>query len=429
MNHFNRYNIRNKGKKFKSVSKVLVAALVIIIIVIAGILGGYYYQETISAAHKPILIGLETPLSGTYAPVGQLTVDGATLAVNYINSHGGVLGHPLKLVIEDEGTTTSSAISAAEILIEQDHVHYMIGPFWSGDVEAVLPLAYSHKVVEMLTVSSVNALLAPPMNQYLFRTTLPDSGWAYAIIQWLKLIGAKNAAFLAEDYLYTHEVANYTITLAKQNGINIEWVSYYPGTATDYSSAIAKLASLKPDAVVVIMESTNGIDFQKQYSANPITRKIPILYFDTILNIPANAESVDAAVPNGMQYVFIGETATYTNLSAQLANELQSTYGVSFSNYAADTYDGVMVLAQAIERAGTYTNTTKVAEALMQTNYLGPGGHIVFEPDHEPVVGIGYLTGVIYQVRIINGSIYYEIIWTPNVANASAINPATGQPY
>jgi len=426
MDHFNIYN---KGKKFKSVSKVLVAVLVIIIIVIAGTLGGYYYYQTTSAAHKPILIGVETPLSGTFAPDGQLVLDGVELAVNYINSHGGVLGHPLKIVVEDEGSTTSSAVSAAEILVEQYHVQYMIGPFFSGDVEAVLPLTYSHKVVEILTVSSLDALMVPPMNQYLFRTTLPDLGYAYVAVQWLKLIGAKNAVFLAEDYVYAHEVANETIALAKQNGINITWVSFYPASATDYSSAIAKLMSLKPDAVIVIMEGTNGIDFQKQYSANPVTDKIPILDLESLLDDPSQAASVDASVPNGMQYVFLGEMSTLTSQSAQFGEELQSAYGIPFNHYAADAYDGVMVLAQAIIRAGTYTNTTKVAEAMMQTNYVGPGGHIVFEPNHNPVVGPGYLTGTIYQTIVKNGNIYYEIVWPPNVANATAINPATGQPY
>jgi len=268
--------------------------------------------------------------------------------------------------------------------------------------------------------------MVPPMNQYLFRVCVPDLGGAYMAVQWLKLIGAKNAAILAEDYIYTHEFVNETTALAKQNGINITWVSFYPGTATDYSSAIAKLVSLKPDAVIIIMEGTNGIDFQKQYSANPITRKIPILDMETLLDVQANAETVDAAVPNGMQYVFLGEETTFTNQSAQFGEELEKAYGILFNNYAANSYDGVMVLAQAIIRAGTYTNTTKVAEAMMQTNYLGPGGHIVFEPNHNPVIGIGYMTGVIYQVRIINGSIYYEVVWPPNVANATAINPATG---
>jgi len=99
-----------------------------------------------------------------------------------------------------------------------------------------------------------------------------------------------------------------------------------------------------------------------------------------------------------------------------------------FNHYAADGYDGMMVLAMAINRAGT-TNTTAVANALMQTYYTGPAGIIKFAPDHEPLVGPGYLTGTLYQVRVINNSIYYEIIWPTSVANSTAINPATGKPY
>ncbi|MEM3264727.1 MAG: ABC transporter substrate-binding protein [Conexivisphaerales archaeon] len=415
-----------KQTNSKAVSRMLIAIIVIVIIVIAG--GSYYYYTVTSPSRQPILIGMITPLSGTYAGDGQLTVDGAQLAINQINAQGGLLGHPLKLVTQDEGPSTSTAIAAAQILVVQDKVNFLIGPFFSGDVAGVLPLTYSHKVIEILTVSSLDALMVPPENAYLFRTTLSDIGYAQLAVQWLKQIGAKNAVFLAEDYLYTHEVANDTQMLASKAGINITSISFYPPTASDYTTAINQIASTKPDAVIVVMEGSNGIDFQKQYSANPITSKIPILDLESLLDTPSQAATVDASVPNGMQYVFLGEMSTITNVTASFNQQLQKAFGVQASHYSDDAYDGVMVLANAIKRAGTF-NTTAVANAMMQTNYVGPGGHIVFQANHNPVEGPGYLIGTIYQVNIVNGNIYYETLYPPNVANATAINPATGNPY
>ena len=68
------------------------------------------------------------PLSGSNQAWGVLQVDGAQLAVNQINANGGVLGKQLKLVTQDEGATSATAITAAQILVSQDGVNFIIGP-------------------------------------------------------------------------------------------------------------------------------------------------------------------------------------------------------------------------------------------------------------------------------------------------------------
>lgn len=414
-------------KSLKAISKVMIVISIIVVIAIAGGASYYYYYSTSTKA-SPILIGMITPLSGTNAVDGALTVDGAQLAVNYINSHGGVLGRNLKLITQDEGSSTSTTVSAAQVLVKSDGVKFLIGPFFSGDVAAVLPLTYSNKVIEILTVSSEDSLMAPPLNTYLFRTTLSDYGYAQLAIQWLKIVNASNAVYLAEDYAYAHEVGNDTKVLASQAGINITSLSYYPDTATDYSSAINQIASSKPSAVIVVMEGSNGIDFQKQYSANPVTSKIPILNLESLLDEPSQAAAVDSSVPGGMQYVFLGEMSTITSATNALGQQLSSTYGVAANHFSDDAYQGVIVLANAINQAGTL-NATAVAAALMQTNYTGPGGHLVFQSNHNPTEGPGYYIGTIYQTTVVNGQLHYTYIYPSSIANGTAINPATGNPY
>ena len=93
-----------------------------------------------------------------------------------------------------------------------------------------------------------------------------------------------------------------------------------------------------------------------------------------------------------------------------------------------DGYDGVMILANAVTKAGS-TDSDAVANALTSTDYTGPGGHVVFLGNHNPTVGPGYLTGTIYQITVTGSDIHYNIVWPSNVANATAVNPATGQPY
>jgi ABC-type branched-subunit amino acid transport system substrate-binding protein len=426
-------------------------ALVVAVIVILAIVGGAYYyttsttpamQETTtmqesmttqvppvtSSATQPIKIGLITPLSGIYAPDGIQVQQGAQIAADELNAAGGMMGRQVQIIAQDEGAQTSDTVNAAQILVNQQKVDFMIGPYFSGDVKAVLPITTSNKIVQILTVSSLDALMVPPQNQYLFRVTLPDSGYAVMALAWMNLIHGKTFVYEAEDYGYAHEIGSFLTNQSASAGLTMLSSDYFPDTATDYSSAINKIATLKPDGVVVVMEGTNGIDFQKQYGANPAVNKIPIFHLETLLILPTNAQSIDAAVPNGVNDVFVGPISTITDKTAAFMQSFQQKYGIGASHYAMDGYDGVMILANAVNKAGS-TDPDAVANALTSTDYTGPGGHVVFLGNHNPTVGPGYLTGTIYQITVSGSDIHYNVVWPSNVANATAINPGTGQPY
>jgi len=430
----------------KTGTKKTLAIVVAVIVLVAVVGGAYYYttstapmqqtstmQESVttpvtSAAAQPIKIGLITPLSGIYAPDGMQVQQGAQVAADELNAAGGIMGRQVQIFAQDEGSKTSDTVNAAQILVNQQKVDFMMGPYFSGDVRAVLPITTSAKMVQILTVSSLDALMVPPENQYLFRVTLPDSGYAIMALAWLSMIHAKSFVYEAEDYGYAHEIGGFLTNQSASAGMTMLSADYFPDTATDYSSALNKIATLKPDGVVVVMEGTNGIDFQKQYGANPAVNKIAVFHLETLLILPTNAQSINAAVPNGVNDVFVGPISTITSKTAAFMQTFEQKYGITASHYAMDGYDGVMILANAVIKAGS-TDSDAVANALTSTDYTGPGGHVVFLGNHNPTIGPGYLTGTIYQITVTGSNIHYNIVWPSNVANATAVNPTTGQPY
>lgn len=426
-------------------TKKTLAIAVAVIVILAVIGGAYYYTTTttpmqqtttmqesmttpVTSAAQPIKIGLITPLSGIYAPDGMQVQQGAQVAADELNAAGGIMGQQVQILAQDEGSKTSDTVNAAQILVNQQQVNFMLGPYFSGDVKAVLPITTSGKVVQILTVSSLDALMVQPQNQYLFRVTLPDSGYAVMTLAWLNMIHAKTFVYEAEDYGYAHEIGSFLTNQSASAGVTMLSADYFPDTATDYSSAINKIATLKPDGVVVVMEGTNGIDFQKQYGSNPAVSKIAIFHLETLLILPTNAQSINTAVPNGVNDVFVGPISTITSKTAAFMQTFQQKYGITASHYAMDGYDGVMILANAVNKASS-TNPDAVANALTSTDYTGPGGHVVFLGNHNPTVGPGYLTGTIYQITVMGSDIHYSVVWPSNVANATAVNPATGQAY
>lgn len=380
-------------------------------------------STTSSSSQPPIVIGMVTHQSGSLAPVGVSQINGAQLAVNQINANGGVLGRQLQLVVKDEGASSSDALTSVQTLINVNHANLMICCALSGDAAAAVPTLIQNNIVSVCALCSLNALFVAPTNQLLFGNSLPDSGYASAALAWLQLVGAKNYVFIGEYYSFISETANFVGNASLAAGIKIAASpSYFPPSTTDFTSLINNIAAIHPSAVIDFTVGGEVVSLQQQYAGNPAVSSIPILHMDTLLSISSFANQVQKAVPNGMNNVFIMGPNTFTNTTASYVKSYSSQFNITSSYIDQDTYSAIIILSQAVQRAGTL-NTTAIVNALLQTNYVGPDGHVVMQSNHAPQVGTNYLSGTLYQWQLTGGSLHYDVIWPPVYANTTAIIP------
>src|SRR5476651_537751 len=86
---------------------------------------------------EPIKIGLDNPLTGTYAAVGKNELNGCELAIEQINAKGGIVGRPVQLLVEDSTSgDAGTAVQKARKLIDRDQVNFLL-----GNVNSALALA------------------------------------------------------------------------------------------------------------------------------------------------------------------------------------------------------------------------------------------------------------------------------------------------
>ena len=83
-------------------------------------------------AEGPIKIAILAPLSGPVPTFGVSTRDGAILAIEEWNAKGGVLGRQIEYIVEDSQCTADIAVNAANKVIEQDGVKYIVGEVCSS---------------------------------------------------------------------------------------------------------------------------------------------------------------------------------------------------------------------------------------------------------------------------------------------------------
>ena len=121
-----------------------------------------------ASAQDTIKIGVTEPLTGAFAASGNYVTQGAKIAEDQINAAGGVLGKKIQLVIEDNKSNPTEAVSTAEKLIVRDKVPVMMGAWSSTLTLAVMPKLMEYKV-PMVVETSSSGKITTSGNPYIFR--------------------------------------------------------------------------------------------------------------------------------------------------------------------------------------------------------------------------------------------------------------------
>ena len=134
--------------------------------------------------NSPIAIGAFLSLSGTDASFSGSTKKGLELAIEQINSKGGVKGRRLKLIIKDDQGKPETAAQLVEALADQDNVVAIIGQAASQLSLAAAPIAQK-KQVPMISPSSTNPRVTEA-GDYVFRVCFIDPFQAYVMAKFAR---------------------------------------------------------------------------------------------------------------------------------------------------------------------------------------------------------------------------------------------------
>ena len=149
----------------------------------------------------PIKIGVVTPLSGTYAGIGQQVKWGLDLAAAQINAAGGVAGRKLELLYEDEEANPAVATQKAEKLFQVNKVDFLTGTVNSGSTLAVGQVAERNAKLIATTVSFSDAITGDKCSPNVFRVNARAGMQSAALAEWLAKEKPQASVFyLGPDY-------------------------------------------------------------------------------------------------------------------------------------------------------------------------------------------------------------------------------------
>ena len=338
------------------------------------------------ASQDKIRIGLSSPMTGDISQIGQSGKNAADLAVEEVNSAGGLkVGsetYTVELVVGDDENKPESAANVFQRLINQDKVVGIIGPPTSKCANAGAPITESAKTV-MISSWATNVNVTKDKN-YVFRSCFIDPFQGKVNAAFVSdTLKAKTAAVLydvASDYNKgLAEVFRDEFTAA--GGKVVAFESYQTGDK-EFKSQLTKIKAANPE-VVFFPNYYNEVALQLQ-QAKQLGLDATFLGGDAwdspdLFTLAgkdllegtyfSNHYAVDADVPELQAFL-----KTY-----------QEKYGVVPDATAALTYDAIKILLQAVEKAGS-TDKTAIRDAVAATkDFKGVTGTISFEGSGDPV--------------------------------------------
>lgn len=325
--------------------------------------------------NTPIKIGFTGGLTGRNAALGVDGRDGAILAVEEINSTGGIQGHPIELLIEDDLGTNEGAIAADLALIEAD-VTAVIGHMTSDASVASWPQVKDSGMVFLSP--TVSTPLLAGLDDNFFRLIVVNTYPAASLAQYAheELGLRKIAVFYDEDNLAftgTHR-DGFITPFRGYGGEIIASYQFSSSQSPDFTPMLEEAQAAEADGIFVIASAVDTAFLAQQ--ARLINFNAQIL--------ASNWSFTDDLIQNGGQAVENILTVVShdeNNRSPEYLNFQESfitRFGRTPTFAAGYGYEAVIILAEALEK----TNGSKegLAAALLKTkNFPGVHGTISFD--------------------------------------------------
>lgn len=380
-------------------------------IILTGVIG--LIGMGTSQAADPIKIGVDTPLSGTYAGIGQQVRWGYELAVKEINAKGGIMGRQVELLFEDAEANPTVAVQKAEKLFQVNKVDFLAGTVNSGATLAVGQVAERAKKLAATSVSFADDLTGAKCSPNLFRVNARAGQQSAALAAWLAKEHPKAKVFyLGPDYL----MGRSTVSAFKENAERVGATSlgevFAPLGAKDYSQYFGQIRAAHPQVLYTSVAGNDTVRLFNQMQEFGLLKDLTVLGASgtvTSQNIGAIGKAAEGFTTGVGYSAEIGTPENQTFLKA-----FRAAYKADPDLYGADSYGLIYAYKAAVEKAKS-TDTDKVRDALRGLTWMTPQGEkTIRSGDHQAMQ-------TMYVVQVTGGK--FKII--NNVKGEDAIGADT----
>jgi branched-subunit amino acid ABC-type transport system permease component/ABC-type branched-subunit amino acid transport system substrate-binding protein len=364
-----------------------------------------------NSAGGAVRVGVVTSLTGAEAKFGQAQRYGYQMALEEINSAGGVLGRPIELLYQDDTSKDEVAMTAVDKLTEDPEIAAIIGAYKSSATFPASAVANRYRV-PMLVPSAITDEITRQGYEWIFRVCASASDYGRAMVEFLtRAAKAGTLAVVYENTQFGSSVARAALEQAPRAGIQIVAFEAYDPGGTDFTPLLTRVKSAAPEAVLFVSYLADATLLMRQAKEIDLNPKA------------FTAGGAGFSLPDFLKGA--GETAEYTisvtqwtpdakwTGSREWSEAFRARFNYEPSYHSVQSYVSLKILVAAISRAGS-TDRTAIRDALRETRMDSIFGPISFDQtgqnDHPVAI-----------TQVLNGK--FVTVWPESAAIRQAVLP------
>lgn len=320
-------------------------------------------------AGAPVKVGLVAPFTGRSGPSGEAIQRGIQLALDEVNRAGGVLGRPLALVTRDVQNDPVGGVAALRELIDQEAIVAVFGGIYSPVMLGQLPLIHERHVPLINAWGSITGITrngyAP---NYAFRVGLNDEQADEFIVRYaLDVAGLKRPGVLVDTTAWgDSNRAGLTDWLARRQVTPVA-VERFDQGETVLLRQVGRLQVAGADGVIMAADTSEGAAAVRAMSS--LGWRVPVVSHWGV----SGGQFVELAGADNAEGVLTLQTYSFLRPATPRADPVLKAYHSRYGTRrieevlaplgVAQGYDGMHLLALAIQRAGS-TDGERIRDAL-----------------------------------------------------------------
>ena len=347
-------------------------------------------------ATETIKIGQMAPLTGPAAEAGQRQVNGAKQAVEVINAAGGVLGCPVGLFVEDDQSTNPGGVLAFSRLAARGDLVGVLASQRSTLLHAIAPDV--QKIAKPTIMGGTDPTLTHLGYRWMFRVRPNDRYSARVIADFgTTALKKRNWAIIHSTDAFGSSAVRTLADALDKLGTKPVLTQGYANQQPDFTPAVLAIKQSGADVICSYCTFENDVALfarqLRQLGVGAAWIGSPTITYATSLKLAGNALHGTYGVTD-----FVADA----NPEARgFADRYQQLYKEKADPSSAWTYDGLLILAGAINKASS-TDPEKVRNAVLATqSFKGVEGEYRFDENGDGLHGYNI-------VRNENGRIVFD---------------------
>lgn len=390
----------------------LLRLTIVLCLLTAVMTGAAQAEDHCDFAEEIVRLGGVVPLSAPGSVTGGIGMQwGFEQAIADINANCGIqidgANHRLDIIVADSEGVSEYGQAVVERLILQDKVRGIVGFYHSAVGLATMdmvqrygiPTIYAHPRNDSISAAGYVEFEGKPPRRsqgidFVFRTSPPSSIVGKIVTDWLISLGVEDAVIILENTDYGHPAAAAERAHLERAGVHVDQLEIELGTE-DFVPILSRIQARQepPDAIRLLVSGETSYNLTQQMAELGIAPTA-----DTICvtnHLAFQSTQYWNNVPDGNFCAFdrVGTVPSlYNDLAAELDRRYLEDFGDILVSFAMEAYDSVWLMADAMQRASSYTDAEAIVAALELADielsqgryYFDYGSHNPDLPDDEP---------------------------------------------